>query len=328
MAKLDRILTLVHCLADSTEGLTLDEMADSLGVNRRTAERMRDIVARHFELDELTDERRKRFRIRGSLRRFYTRPNAPEIAALQTEIDVRKREGAPQARLLESLLEKIKSAFDGQEKSRIEPDLDPLVNLQRSLFTPGPMVQTDPDVLATAQQAIVMGHCLEFDYQADGSDQPRWRRVAAYGLIHGPVSYLVGHLPDYVDPVPFRLDRMQNARVSDLAGAPPDEWSLDAWMERSASIWREEEHEIVLRVFPDSIERARQWRFHPRQVIEEDGDCLIVRFKSGGLWQIADHVFSWGGGVAIVSPQELREVMVDRVAAASEHLSCHPSDMT
>ncbi len=40
MAKLDRLLTLVHCLADSGEGLTLDEMAETLGVNRRTAERL------------------------------------------------------------------------------------------------------------------------------------------------------------------------------------------------------------------------------------------------------------------------------------------------
>lgn len=284
MAKLDRILSLVHSLADSGEGLTLDEMAESLGVNRRTAERMRDIIARHFDLEELIDERRKRFRIRGSLRRFYTRPNAPEIAALQTEIDARKREGAPQAQLLESLIGKIKSAFDGHEKSRLEPDLDPLVNLQRSLFTPGPLVEIEPHVLATAQQAIVMGHCLEFDYQSEGAEQPKWRRVAVFGLIHGPVSYLVGKLPDYADPVPFRLDRIRNARVSDLAGTLPNDWDLDAWMEQSASIWREEEYEIVLRVSPDYVKRAREWRFHPRQEIEEDQDGLIARFKSGGLW--------------------------------------------
>jgi hypothetical protein len=55
-------------------------------------------------------------------------------------------------------------------------------------------------------------------------------------------------------------------------------------------IWREEEYDIVLRIFPDSVKRAREWRFHPRQVIEEDGNCLTVRFRSGGLWQIADGV--------------------------------------
>lgn len=45
MAKLDRLLALVHALSETTEGLTLDEMAGRPGVNRRTAERMHDISA-------------------------------------------------------------------------------------------------------------------------------------------------------------------------------------------------------------------------------------------------------------------------------------------
>ena len=83
MAKLDRLLALVHALSDTTEGLTLDEMAGRLDVNRRTAERMRDVIARHFDLDEIADDRRKRFLIRDSLRRAYTRPTAAEVAALR-----------------------------------------------------------------------------------------------------------------------------------------------------------------------------------------------------------------------------------------------------
>jgi hypothetical protein len=110
MAKLDRILTLVHALADSSEGLTLDEMAEAVGVNRRTAERLRDVIARHFDLEDIQDDRRKRFRIRGALRRTYTRPNAIEIAALQTEIDARKREGAPQA---------VAGQLAGQDQGRL-----------------------------------------------------------------------------------------------------------------------------------------------------------------------------------------------------------------
>lgn len=63
---------LVHGLADNAERLTLDEMAGLLQVNRRTAEHMRDIIAFHFDLEEITDDRRKRFRIRDSLRRLFS----------------------------------------------------------------------------------------------------------------------------------------------------------------------------------------------------------------------------------------------------------------
>lgn len=329
MAKLDRALVLVHCLADSSEGLTLDEMAEALGVNRRTAERMRDIIALHFELDEVVDDRRKRFRIRGSLRRVYTRPNAAELAALQIEAEARRRESAPQAELLESLLAKVKGALDSKEKSRLDPDLEPLARLQRSMFQMGERSETNPEVLALLQQAIMAGVCAEFEYLAADFDVPKWRRVIPYGLILGPVTYLVGKFPDSErDPVPFRLDRMSEVRCSDHLGSPSDDWNLDTWMEQSVSIWREEEQDIVLRVLPDAVERARNWQFHPHQAIEEDGECLLIRFRSGGLWQIADHVFTWGGGLVIEGPESLREVMRERVEAAVLTCQFTPSEQS
>jgi predicted DNA-binding transcriptional regulator YafY len=240
MAKLDRVLTLVHALSEAGDGLTLDDMAKHLGVNRRTAERMRALVASHFELDEWTEDRRKRFRIRDSLRRVYTRPTAIEVAALQSEADARSREQAPQAALLASLLAKVKGALDDREKRRIDPDLDALVRLQRSRVPAGPAVVADPTALAAVQGAIMAGCCLEFDYLADGADQPRWRRVIPYGLVHGPITYLIGQMPDReAPPVPYRLDRMSGVGAANLPGSPPEDWDLDAWLAQSFGIWRE-----------------------------------------------------------------------------------------
>ncbi|MCI1142058.1 hypothetical protein MOP88_06695 [Sphingomonas sp. WKB10] len=140
MAKLDRLLALVHALSETVEGLTLDEMAERLDVNRRTAERMRNVIARHFDLDEIADDRRKRFLIRDSLRRVYTRPTAAEVAALQAEVDGRILAGQnARAEQLASLLAKVKGALDDREKRRIDPDLDALARLQRTMVTAGPM---------------------------------------------------------------------------------------------------------------------------------------------------------------------------------------------
>ncbi len=316
MSKLDRILKLVHLLAEPGEGLTLDEMADALDVNRRTAERMRNIVALHFDVEERQDDRRKRFRIRESLRRAFARPSVAELAALQTEADARTREGSAQGPMLVSLLGKLKGSFDAVEKRSLDPDLDPLSRLQRLPFRPGPIVEATPDALHAAQQAILLGHCLEFAYWRDGAEEAKHRCVIPYGLIHGPVTYLLGKFPDRDgDPVPFRLDRMEEAVVSAQRGVPPESWNLDAWMAGSVSIWREEQqYDVVLRVLPDAVELARNWRFHPAQIIDEDGDCLIVRFRSGGLWQIADHVFTWRGQVVIEGPEELKDEMRGRVS--------------
>ena len=315
MAKLDRVLTLVNALNEPGEGLTLDEMATAIHADRRTAERLRDVIRLHFDLDEETGaDRRKRFRIRDSLRRHYTRPNAAELGALQVAADEARRIGSAQVPALDSLLAKIAASFDTRERSRLEPDLDALVGLQRVFVPAGPAIAHDPAALVQVQSAIMAGQCLEFDYLRDGAETPAWRRIVVVGLIHGPVTYVIGQIPDRpMEPAPYRLDRMRDVRLGNEVGVPAEDWDLDAWMAKGFGIWREDGHDIVLRGDADAAPRARAWRFHPDQVLEDDGEELLIRFHSGGLREIADHLFSWGGTISIEAPEKLREVMRERL---------------
>lgn len=319
MAKLDRLLALVHALSESTEGLTLDEMAETLGVNRRTAERMRDVIARHFDLEEVTEDRRKRFLIRDSLRRVYTRPTAAEVAALTAEADGRRGAGQTvRADQLASLLAKVRGAFDDREKRRIDPDLEALTRLQRTMVTAGPVATVPPETIAVVQAAILSGCCLEFSYAAVQQQEPRWRRVIPFGIVHGPLSYLVGKMPDREnDPVYYRLDRMIELRLSEKLGCAPDDWDIDAWLADSFGVWRDEKQDVVLRVHASAASRAREWRFHRNQQMEEleNGD-LLIRFTSGGMRELAEHLFTWGDELTIEQPGALVEMMRQRIAAA------------
>ncbi|WP_419809058.1 helix-turn-helix transcriptional regulator [Sphingomonas sp.] len=320
MAKLDRLLALVHALSEATDGLTLDEMAERLGVNRRTAERMRDIISHHFDLDEVVDDRRKRFLIRDSLRRVYTRPTPAEVAALQAEVDGRTLAGQnARAEQLASLLAKVKGALDDREKRRLDPDLDALARLQRTMVVAGPIATVAPETVATIQRAILCGQCVEFHYATDKRPEPRWRRVIPYGLVHGPLTYLLGKMPGREDqPVYFRLDRMSGAMVSDTIGCAPDDWDIDAWLADSFAVWRDEKQDVVLLVPRSSADRARHWRFHGQQQIEDLGDGgLRVRFTTGGMRELAEHLFTWGGELVIEGPDVLVAVMRERIAAAT-----------
>jgi predicted DNA-binding transcriptional regulator YafY len=318
-AKLDRLLTLVKALGESAEGLTLDEMAEVIGANRRTAERLRDLILVHFDLKESVDDRHKRFRIPGALPSPFTQPNVAEIAALQSLAVTARKAGSAQAPLLEGLAAKVQVGLRREVKSRMAPDLDPLVRLERHYVPAGPMIEHAPETVAQVQGAMMAGMCLEFDCLADGTSEPKWRRVIPLGLIHGPATYLIGKIPGRdLDPVPYRLDRMSGVRVSNQPGAADDDWDLDHWMQASFGIWREDGYEIVLRVMPESVERARRWRFHPQQVIEQEGEDLVVRFFSGGLREVAEHLFTWGGEVRIDGPEELRAMMRERLKVAAQ----------
>jgi proteasome accessory factor B len=91
-------------------------------------------------------------------------------------------------------------------------------------------------------------------------------------------------------------------------------------MARSFGIWHEAGHEIVLRVLAPAVDRARAWRFHPHQQFEEDGDELIVRFQSGGLFELANHLFGWAGELVIEGPDALKDMMEKRLADAQTML--------
>ena len=321
LSNLDRTLKLVHALSESIEGLTLDEMADLLGVNRRTVERIRNVILIHFDLDETVDGRTKRFRIKDSPGRAYSRPNSAEVAALQAVVEAGRREGIANTQGLEKLLSKVKMAFDSSERRRIDNDLDLLTRLQRSRVAAGPTVIASPEDLTTIQSAILASQCVDFDYRPEWADEPSWRRVVPYGLIHGPITYLLGKMPDRDDPpYTFRLDRMNNVRESGIIGYPPEDWDLDAWLAESFGIWHEVGHDIVLRVPPHAVERARAWRFHPLQLFEEDGEDLLVRFHSGGLLELANHLFQWAGDLVIEGPDALKTIMEERLAAAQSML--------
>lgn len=321
-APFDRLLRLVRSLSESTDGLTLDDMAEVLGQGRRSAERTRNVIALHFDLDEITDGTRKRFRIVDGLRRHFTRPSAQEIAALRAEVESLRPGGGMRFQELQSLLSKVQSSFDDREKRRLEPDLEELLKCQRSFSGPGPIAQIDRATSRAVMDSIMSGLCLEFEYQAADAKKPQWRKVASAGLLNGPISYLVGFIPgDDRGPAIYRLDRIRDARLSDDIAEVPDSFVLDDWIAEGFGIWREEAREVVLRILPTAADRARSWRFHPKQTIEEQQDGgLIISFRAGGLREIAEHLFQWAGELVIEEPNELKNVMRDRLSLAQAML--------
>ena len=93
--KAGRLLELARMLASTAEGLTLDEMAQRLGVGRRTAERMRDAVRDVFpQLEDVDDPPTRRFRIPAGLDGLFQAPTAEELAALTAAAEVFGLQGA------------------------------------------------------------------------------------------------------------------------------------------------------------------------------------------------------------------------------------------
>lgn len=307
-----RLLELARMLASTAEGLSLDEMAERLGVSRRTAERMRDAVWEVFPQLEAIDEGvSRRFRIPAGLDGLFQAPTAEELAALAASAELMDRQGAgARAAALRSLEQKVLSATRASARRRLAPDLEALLQAETIAVTAGPRPFEEESVLAAVREGLKSLSTLRFRYEG-GSSPGRVREVVPFGILFGRSNYLVAEeVGAGTGPRNWRLDRVFDVEVTGSPGAPPADFSLQAYADESFGIYQDDTHDVILRILPHGREDAVRWRFHARQKVEPQSDgSTLVRFRASGMRELAWHLFTWGDKVEIVEPPALMEMM-------------------
>lgn len=312
------VLELARRLAASAEGLSTEEMAEQLGVCRRTAERMRDAIGQVFpQMEVLQEGVSKRFRIPRGLDGFFQSPTTDELVELSRAIDTLRDGGhRNRAATLEGLDHKVKSALKAEHRRRISPDVEALSRAELTGIRAGPQPVEDPRLLTGIRQAL-MGMCqVRFCYLG-GSNPGSVRTLVPYGLFFERMNYLVGAEIGSDQPRNWRLDRIADFEVLDAPGAPPETFSISDYTARSFGVFHDRVERVKLRFTGDGAVEAKRWRFHPSQVVtaQKDGS-LLVEFETGGMLELAWHLFTWRTEVEILSPVGLREVMVAELQAA------------
>jgi predicted DNA-binding transcriptional regulator YafY len=318
--RLDKATALLHLarrLAGSAEGLGLEEIAAEFGVDRRTAERMRDAVKDLFpQMEEIREGRAKRFRIPRGLDPFFETPSVEELADLALAAEAARRDGLQgRADNLARLAGKVEARIRPALRVRYAADVEALALSERIALRPGPRPDCDPEVLRQLRRALLAMRQVRFAYRTQGDQAAVIRTVDPCGLLFGSVYYLVARRTGAPEPVLWRLDRMGEVEVLDSPSETPEGFSMAAFAEQSFGVFQEPVEDIVLRVLPAAAVRARAYLFHPTQVLEAQPDGgLLVRMRAGGLLELCWHLFTWRGEIEIVGPDRLKAVMAEELA--------------
>src|SRR3954470_7008042 len=277
--KAGRLLELARLLASTAEGLTLDEMAERLGVGRRTAERMRDAVRDVFPaMEEVDDPPTRRFRIPSGLDGLFQAPTAEELAALNAAAETWAAQGShARAGALKALEQKVLSATRAAARRRLAPDLEALLQAETIAVQAGPRPFEDETVLAAVREALKAASKLAFRYE--GVSQPgRVREVSPFGILFGRANYLVAAEGEG-GPRNWRLDRLHEVAAIGRTAHRPEGFSLQDYADESFGIYQDDTEDVVLRILPASAEGALRWRFHSDQRMEREADgAVLVRF--------------------------------------------------
>lgn len=294
--------------------MSLNDMADFLDVNRRTAERLRNALADMFpQLTHIDGEDRiRRWRLpREALPPMAPRPSS--IATLEAMARDLVRQGdAVRALDLRDAAATLRASMHPELLRRSEPDIEALMQAEGSAATPGPRLRLDPARLEMVRHCILACQKLAISYRSAEQVRIQERVVCPYGVLYGRRGYLVAHLDGTKAMRLWRFDRIEAAQPQD-ENFPPRDFDLTGYAAQSFGVFQEAPELVVLRFVPGAAKDAADWEFHPSQVQKQDEDrALTVRFHCGGMQELAWHLITWGDSVEVLAPKRLAELIATR----------------
>jgi predicted DNA-binding transcriptional regulator YafY len=131
------------------------------------------------------------------------------------------------------------------------PDLDSAVAKLRSVVDTELRLPAErPPCLAVAQRASAVHRSLRFRYLSDGAEVAKEREVLPYRVFSNWGHWYVHARPvDELFPKYFRVDRMSDAVVGDVAFDPPEVDEIPVWFDLEASA-----RTVRVRMRSDSLE--------------------------------------------------------------------------
>lgn len=315
-AKADQLIELATLCAGRRLGVTLADVRAHFGVSHRTAQRMLHTLEVRFpDTNTRTDEEgRKRWHLSAAALRDLMTLTPEELAALDFAAHALAGEGqSAHARALATLKDKILALVPRDRARRLETDHDALLEAQGFVARPGPRPKGDGAVDAAIAEAIKACRVLEIGYRARGG-RVTISRVMPYGLLAGIRRYLVVKVPTHPDDPPSIrvIDRITFARLTDESFARDPAFDLAAYAKRSFGAFQspDEYGEVIWRFAPEAADAARDFRFHPDQIVTENDDgSVTVRFTAAGHLEMAWHLYMWGDKVEVIAPEALKRIV-------------------
>lgn len=310
--KAQELLKLAQMAASRYRGISLPEISEEFGVNTRTAQRMVRALENTFpSISIQTDsDRRRWWKLRDASligkQGIYQR----ELVALEMSIRRAEREGAQsEVEALQALRDRLMATLPSSHARRAEVDAEAVLEALGYACRPGPKVRTSPLVTGAIAEALKAPFSLIIRYHGKQDAEPRDRTVEPYGMLLGTRHYLIARDPTNGPGFRrFRLDRITDARITGQSFVRDKDFDLDAYAAQSFGSYHSDSEfgEVVWRFNTVSASAAREFLFHPDQVMTDQADGgLIVTFSASGWVEMAWHLYQWGDTVEVLGPPKL-----------------------
>lgn len=312
-SRAERLIQLALEMQAASGGLTIAEIQEKFEVSRRTAIRMRDAVLRAFPSsgEVQTSERAKRWRLNAGAAQTFAGVTSDDLASIEVAATAMETANLPvHAQSLRGIASKMRNLIAGSSLNQIEPDLEALTEAEGLAHRAGPRPHIPHAVFDTLRTAIKSCRKVSFDYASRTGKSANRRIVSPLGFLYGHRHYLVALQDGTAKPKFFSLPSIGKLRLEQGSFERDPAFSLKGFVSQSFGVFEEQPVNVVWRFSVQAAPFARSFVFHHSQIIEEQPNGeLIVRFRAGGILEMAWHLMSWGDQVEVIEPLSLQEIL-------------------
>lgn len=312
-SRAERLIQLALEMQAARGGLTIAEIQEKFEVSRRTAIRMRDAVLRAFpnSSEVQTGERAKRWRLNSGAAQIFAGVTPDDLASIEVAAGAMETANLPvHAQNLRGLASKMRNLIEGSSLSQIEPDLEALTEAEGLAHRAGPRPHIPHAIFDTLRTAIKSCRKVSFDYSSRTGKMRTRRTVSPLGFLYGHRHYLVALQDGAAKPKFFSLPAIGQLRMEQESFERDPSFILRDFVSNSFGVFEEAPVDVVWRFSPQAAPIARTFVFHHSQSMQDEaGGSLLVRFRAGGVLEMAWHLISWGDQVEVLEPKVLSDLM-------------------
>jgi predicted DNA-binding transcriptional regulator YafY len=316
LARLLSVASILYARGSGENGVPVSEIAGLTGMTTRTV--YRDIKALEDELAmPIFQAGKGRY---GIEKKYFLPPlhlSLPEAVVLF---------------LASRLIARWSDAYDQAVVSAFTKLADLLPqpiarHVAATMLTVGQAEPNDQFVrnFAHVAQAWADGRVVEFEYEP-GEGERRRARVHPYFLepdAAGRSVYLIGFDETVNAMRTYKVERISSSTLTADRYQIPDDFDPDRWLAHSWGIWSSDTTATVnvrLRFDASVAHRVREAVWHRSQRLTElPGGGVELAVTVAGIVEIRPWILSWGDGVEVLEPPELREAVISALRGAAAH---------
>ncbi len=318
-------------LIESRRGLSIEELAEETGVNRRTIHRdLNAITDAGYPLVSEWSGNRKLYRFITGFRDVppvsFSLQELLTLYFFRSSLEMLK--GTPFHDDLAAIFSKINSVLPPRYAAhleRISRITIPLLQGRRDYSRAA-------EVLTGLRQALLFQNRITLVYRSPSRKEDETYSIDPYTLLfYKGGLYLLGFAHNRHAARTFAVERISALQVESARFELPEGFLPEEQLQGAFGIVREEPLQVRVRFTPLIAHAIRDREWHPDQTVEilPDGSVELF-FTAGGKMEILSWLLSYGSQVELLEPLELRSELAKTARAMAElyQSPCPPLTLT